>query len=89
VPRETPTFGAIRLTPIAPYAGYLYYAALRLIARDPEVRRWYDRHSARPGALKGKTIVALMRKLAQALWHVGGGATFEVKRLFAPPPLPA
>jgi transposase len=68
---------------------YLYFAALRLIARDPEVRRWYDRQSARPGALKGKTIVALMRKLAQALWHVGRGATFETKRLFAPAPLGA
>jgi hypothetical protein len=68
---------------------YLYFAALRLIARDPEVRRWYDRQSARPGALKGKTVVALMRKLAHALWHVGRGATFEVKRLFAPEPLAA
>jgi len=83
--------GQIKITKRGPAVArfYLYYAALRLIARDPEVRRWYDRHSARPGALKGKTIVALMRKLAQALWHVGRGATFEVKRLFAPPPLPA
>ena len=68
---------------------YLYFAALRLIARDPEVRRWYDRQNARPRALKGKTIVTLMRKLAQALWHVGRGATFAVKRLFAPEPRPA
>jgi len=53
------------------------------------VRRWYDRQNARPGALKGKTIVTLMRKLAQALWHVGRGATFAVTRLFAPEPRPA
>lgn len=83
--------GQLKITKRGPSVArfYLYFAALRLIARDPEVRRWYDRHNARPGALKGKTIVALMRKLAQALWHVGRGAAFEVKRLFAPPPLPA
>jgi transposase len=83
--------GQLKITKRGPSVArfYLYFAALRLIARDPEVRRWYDRQNARPGALKGKTIVALMRKLAQALWHVGRGATFEVKRLFAPAPLPA
>jgi hypothetical protein len=30
-----------------------------------------------------------MRKLARALWHVGRGATFEAKRLFATEPLAA
>jgi len=83
--------GQLKITKRGPSVArfYLYFAALRLIARDPEVRRWYDRQNARPGALKGKTIVALMRKLAQAVWHVGRGATFEVKRLFAPEPLTA
>ena len=83
--------GQLKITKRGPAVArfYLYFAALRLIARDPEVRRWYDRQNARPGALKGKTIVTLMRKLAQALWHVGRGATFAVPRLFAPEPRPA
>jgi transposase len=83
--------GQLKITKRSPAVArfYLYFAALRLIARDPEVRRWYDRQSACPGALKGKTIVARMRKLVQALWHVGRGATFEVKRLFAHEPLAA
>ena len=72
-----------------PSKQYLYFAALRLIARDPEVHHWYERKVARPGALKGKTVVELMRKLAGALWHVGRGATFEAKRLFAAEPLAA
>ena len=83
--------GQLKITKRGPAVArfYLYFAALRLIARDPEVRRWYDRQNARPRALKGKTIVTLMRKLAQALWHVGRGATFAVTRLFAPEPRPA
>jgi transposase len=74
--------GQLKITKRGPAVArfYLYFAALRLIARDPE---------ARPRALKGKTIVTLMRKLAQALWHVGRGATFAVTRLFAPEPRPA
>jgi len=83
--------GQLKITKRGPSVArfYLYFAALRLIARDPEVRRWYDRQTARPGTLKGKTVVALMRKLAKALWHVGRGGTFDPKRLFAQEPLAA
>jgi len=61
---------------------YLYFAALRLIARDPAVRRWYDRKTSRPGALRGKTVVELMRKLIKGLWHVAQGETFAADKLF-------
>ena len=61
---------------------YLYYAALRLLAHDPLVQRWYAAKIARPGAVKGKCVVALMRKLVQALWHVARGAEFDARKLF-------
>ena len=61
---------------------YLYFAALRLIARDPVVRRWYELKTARPGAVKNKCVIALMRKLAKALWHAARGAPFDTGKLF-------
>jgi transposase len=63
---------------------YLYFAALRLIARDPVVGRWFTAKTRRPGAIKGKQVVELMRKLAQALWHQAHGRPFRSDRLFAP-----
>ncbi len=32
--------------------------------------------------LKGKAIVAIMRKLVKALWYVAQGATFDSRKLF-------
>lgn len=61
---------------------YLYFAALRLIAHEPLVKRWFEAKSARPGAVKGKQIVALMRKLAKALWHQAHGQRFSPEKLF-------
>lgn len=68
---------------------YLYFAALRLIAHDPLVTRWFKAKCNRPGAIKGKVIVELMRKLAKGLWHQGQGEPFSVERLFAPAPMRA
>jgi transposase len=65
---------------------YLYFAALRLIAQQPLVARWFRAKSQRPGACKGKLIVELMRRLAKGLWHQGQGQVFAVDKLFAPPP---
>jgi len=65
---------------------YLYFAALRLIAQEPLVARWFRAKSQRPGACKGKLIVELMRRLAKGLWHQGQGEVFAVDKLFAPPP---
>ena len=77
--------GQLKITKRGPGAArhYLYFAALRLIRRDPEVRRWYAARIARPGAIRGKSVIALMRKLAQALWHVARGQPFVPGKLFA------
>ena len=64
---------------------YLYLATLRLVQRsgDPLMRAWYLRKVKRDGGrVKHKAIVALMRKLAAALYHVGRGADFDSSKLF-------
>mgnify|MGYP001767769344 CR=1 FL=1 len=63
---------------------YLYFAALRLIAREPVVARWFTRKTARPGALKGKQVVELMRRLAKGLWHHVHGQPFQIEKLVNP-----
>lgn len=60
---------------------YLYFAALRLIAHDATLKRWYTIKTNRAGALKNKTVVELMRKLAKALWHVARGDPFDATKL--------
>jgi len=76
--------GQLRITKRGPSLArfYLYFATLRLIARDPTVRRWYALKTNRPGAMKNKTVIELMRKLAKALWHIARGAVFEADKLF-------
>jgi transposase len=76
--------GQLKITKRGPGVArtYLYFAALRLIAREPVVGRWYRCRTDHPGAIKGKSIVALMRKLARALWHVARGDAFAVERRF-------
>jgi transposase len=65
---------------------WLYLAAVRLVKR-PGVRQWYQAKKARDGQQGKRAVVAVMRKLALALYQVGAkGATFEVERLFAGPP---
>ncbi len=61
---------------------YLYFAALRLIAQEPLVARWFALKTARPGALKGKQVVELMRRLAKGLWHHLHGHPFQIEKLF-------
>ena len=62
---------------------YLYLVALRAIRHDPIVKAWYRRlvERVRTGA-RIKAIVGVMRKLALAIWHVGGGAKFDAEQLF-------
>jgi transposase len=76
--------GKLKITKRGPSVArfYLYYAALRLIARDPLVKRWYEFKTNRPGAVKNKTTIELMRKLAGALWHVARGEPFDVGKMF-------
>jgi len=62
---------------------WLYMAALRLIQNEVVVRKWYERKVVRDGGkIKGKGIVAIMRKIIRAMWHVGQGEVFEVEKLF-------
>ena len=76
--------GQLKITKRGPSAArlYLYFAALRLIAHEPTVRRWYALKTQRPGAVKQKTVIELMRKLAKALWHVARGQCFMPEKLF-------
>jgi transposase len=61
----------------------LYLAVLRRIQTDTVMRAWYAKKVARMGgAQKTKAIVAVMRKLAAALWYVARGATFDSRKLF-------
>jgi transposase len=58
---------------------YLYFAALRLIRDDPVVKRWY--HNKVDPRVRNKAVIAVMRKLAKALWHVGRGEVFDANKL--------
>jgi transposase len=61
----------------------LYMAVLRMIQTDQVVRGWYAKKVGRMGGeLKTKAIVAIMRKLAGALWHVAKGSKFDARKLF-------
>jgi transposase len=62
---------------------FLYLAALRLIQSDQVVSAWYAKKVKRQGGVaKSKAVVAIMRKVVLALWHVAGGAEFDSTRLF-------
>ena len=67
---------------------WLYFAALRLV-QQPGVRGWYEVKKKKDNGKGGRAVVAVMRKLALAIWHVVvRGATFDVSRLFPGKPLP-
>ena len=62
---------------------YLFLAVLRLVQSDEVIRAWYEKKVSRQGgAMKSKAIIAIMRKLAAALWHVAQGKTFDSTLLF-------
>jgi len=62
---------------------YHYFAALRWLHQDPVIASWYRNKVRRDGGeLKGKAIVAVMRKLALSLWHVARGEVFDSRKLF-------
>jgi transposase len=61
---------------------WLYFAALRLVQRSG-VRAWYQAKTARDAEDARRVVVAVMRKLALALFHVGvHGEAFDPGRLF-------
>ena len=59
---------------------YLYFATLRLIKNNPVAKAWsLNKVDSRA---KNKTVIAVMRKLAKALWYVGRGEQFDANKLF-------
>jgi len=62
---------------------YLYFAVLRLLQKDPVVKEWYL-NKINPKA-KNKTVIAVMRKLSKALWHIAQGQPFDANKLFSVP----
>lgn len=62
---------------------WLFLAVFRLVQKEPAFRAWYARKVEREGGKrKLKGMVALMRKLIRALWHVGQGEVFDSAKLF-------
>jgi transposase len=60
----------------------LYLAALRMLKADPIVTTWYHGRGAYRREVKRAAVVAVMRKLARALWHIARGAVFDAQKLF-------
>lgn len=68
---------------------YLYYAVLRLVQSCPVAKQWYqNKKKATPNAPL-KAIVAVMRKLVVALWHIGRGQAYDASELFNVSDMPA
>lgn len=61
---------------------YLWLAAFRWIQTDPVAKAWYQRKKQRDGGRASRAAVAIMRKLAKALFHVARGATLDSTKLF-------
>lgn len=77
--------GSLRLSKRGPGIArkWLYLAVLRLVQRDQLTKAWYQKKIRRDGGkVKKKALVAVMRKLTSALWHVAKGQVFDSKKLF-------
>lgn len=61
--------------------GYLYLAAMRLVKNDALIAAWYRSRGGYRGNRKLIALVAVMRKLVRALWHVARGAAFDATKL--------
>lgn len=76
--------GQLKLTKRGPAAvrRWLYLAALRWLRQEP-VRTWYLRQKAQRRDAAKPALVGVMRKLALALYHVGGrGQPFDRTQLY-------
>jgi transposase len=60
----------------------LYLFALRMLQDSAAVRAWYKRRRGYTEDSKQRAIVAVMRKLVRALFHVARGDTFDASKLF-------
>ncbi len=67
---------------------WLFFAAMRM-AQDRDVRPWYETKKAKDQGRGKGALIAITRKLALALYHVGvHDEPFEAWRLFPGRPLP-
>jgi transposase len=60
----------------------LYLFALRMLQESPAVRAWYKRRRGYSDDSKQRAVLAVMRKLVRALFHVARGGTFDAGKLF-------
>ena len=76
--------GQIKITKRGPsrVRQLLWLASFRWIQKDPIANAWYQRKKQRDGGRASRAAVALMRKLAKGLYHVGRGGTFDSSKLF-------
>jgi transposase len=75
--------GQLKITKRGPSIArrWLYLASLRMV-QNVEVNPWYERKKNKDQQRGGKGVVAVMRKLALAIYAVAQGATFDAGRLF-------
>jgi len=66
---------------------YLWLAVFRWRKKDPIVQAWYAAKVKRDGGSKARAVVALMRKLVKAIYHVARGEPMDTTRLFDVRPL--
>jgi len=76
--------GQIKITKRGPsrVRQLLWLAVFRWIQDDPIANAWYQRKKQRDGGRASRAAVALMRKLAKGLYHVGRGGSFDSSKLF-------
>lgn len=60
----------------------LYLFALRMIQESSIVRAWYKARRGYAEDSKQRAVVAVMRKLLRAVFHVARGAAFDATKLF-------
>jgi transposase len=61
---------------------YLYLLAMRWIQHDLVARAWYQRRSSYHKDNKQPALIAVMRKLVSALWHLSKGDDYQASLLF-------
>lgn len=61
---------------------YLWLAVVRWIQKDAVARAWYEHKIKRDGGRRARGVTALMRKYAQALFHVARGVALDSTKLF-------
>jgi len=65
---------------------YLFMLACRMVQSGghgcPYVRAWYHKRLERNGGVRLKGLVAVMRKLIRAIYHIGRGAVYDPTKLF-------